>query len=123
MKKLRVLIADDSALVRKSVRTFLQSCEECEICGDAADGHQALDRAKKLSPDVILLDLALPGLSGFQVVKALRAELPSVTIVIMSQQDPSLLRHDAETVSVEHFIPKSNLAHELVPLLQKLSSQ
>jgi len=124
MKKIRILLAEDSAALRQSIKTLLALSQEsdfsCEVCGEAADGRTAIDLAKELRPDVILLDLSLPELSGFQVASVLRAELPSATIVIMSQQDPALLRHAAGTVNVQHYIPKSRLASDLLPLLSSL---
>jgi DNA-binding NarL/FixJ family response regulator len=125
MKNCRILIADDSALLRKSIKTLLASSQDssfsCEVCGEAADGRQAIELAKSLRPDVILLDLSLPLIPGLEVAAVLRSEIPSSTIVIMSQQDPSVLRHAARSVDVQHFIPKSRVASDLLPLLSSLS--
>jgi DNA-binding NarL/FixJ family response regulator len=66
MDQLRVLIVDDSQLVRNGIRSLLSSCAECAVCGEAVDGAEALLKAAELRPDVILLDVSLPDKRGLK---------------------------------------------------------
>ena len=68
MKKIRVLLADDHALIRAGIRALLEKVERIEVVGEAGDGPQALELIEKLRPDVMLLDLTMPGLSGFEEI-------------------------------------------------------
>src|SRR5580658_10762975 len=95
---LRIFIADDSDPVRKAIKTLLLSdSNEWLVCGEAADGNQAIMGAGEAMPDVILLDLSLPQVSGAVLATKLRDAIPSATIVIMSAQDPGVIRRIADS--------------------------
>jgi DNA-binding NarL/FixJ family response regulator len=79
--RIRVLIADDHEMVRRGLRTFLELHDDIEIVADAADGAQAIDAAASTKPDVILLDLKMPGMDAVATVKALSAQTAKVLIV------------------------------------------
>ncbi len=84
MKKIRVLIADDHAIVRDGLQQLLKSQPDMEPAGEAEDGQQALERAKTLRPDVILLDIAMPRLSGIEVIGLIREAVPVAQVVVLS---------------------------------------
>jgi DNA-binding NarL/FixJ family response regulator len=81
---LRILIIDDSHVVRNGIRFLLSSCHEFAICGEAGDGAEGLLKTAELRPDVILLDLSLPDKNGLEIVPGLRRELPKTRILVMS---------------------------------------
>jgi two-component system, NarL family, response regulator LiaR len=86
--KIRVLIADDHAIVRQGLSVFLGTQDDIEVIGEAADGEQAVERALRLSPDVVLLDLVMPKLDGIGVIRQLRqAALATKVIVLTSFAD------------------------------------
>jgi DNA-binding NarL/FixJ family response regulator len=88
--RIRVLIADDHAVVRRGLRTFLDLQDDIEVVGEAADGAECLAAAADLKPDVILLDLAMPGLDGVDVLRGLRAAgHPPRALVVTSFTDPA----------------------------------
>jgi DNA-binding NarL/FixJ family response regulator len=117
---LRILIADDSKLVRAAIRDLLNCDPEAwVICGEAADGEETIIQARRLKPDAVLLDLSLRQSSGTQVARALQEFLPSTSVVIMSEQDPKVLRHIAESLDLEHYLVKSTLATDLITHLRK----
>jgi DNA-binding NarL/FixJ family response regulator len=118
---LRILIADDSSSLRRALKSLLGlSPEEWQICGEAVDGNEAVTKALELTPDVVLLDLAIPKLTGVEVVKALREQQSTATVVLMSQQDPEVMRRIAGTAAVPYYVVKSQLATDLPDLLRKL---
>jgi two-component system, response regulator YesN len=119
---LRIFIVDDSERVREAIKSLLGSdSSKWLVCGEAVDGDQAIDRAAAAIPDVILLDLSLPQVHGSVLAAELRDAIPSAAIVIMSAQDPKLMRQLADTLQVEHFLPKSKLGTELIATLENIA--
>ncbi len=84
MKKIRVLVADDHALFRAGLRKLLQSFEDVEVVGEAADGHEALRLTRLHRPDVLLMDIAMPELNGVEAASRLAREAPDTRVVILS---------------------------------------
>ena len=119
---LRILIADDSSSLRQALKDMLGlSPEKWVICGEAADGHEAVNQTIDLKPDVLLLDLSIPALSGFEVVKALRQQQSPTTVVLMSQQDPGVMKRLAASATVPFFVAKAELVRDLPLVLQRIS--
>jgi DNA-binding NarL/FixJ family response regulator len=87
MPKIRVLIADDHAIVREGVRALLTLSDDIDVVGEAADGHEAIEAARRLNPDVILMDIAMPGLGGLEATLEIRKENPSVKVLVLSQYE------------------------------------
>jgi two-component system, NarL family, response regulator LiaR len=81
---IRVLIADDHAVVRQGLRTFLDLQEDVEVAGEAADGEGAVAAAGRLAPDVVLLDLAMPGLDGVAALPRLREAAPGARVIVLT---------------------------------------
>jgi DNA-binding NarL/FixJ family response regulator len=117
---LRILIADDSAMIRRGVIGLLSSEASWEICGEASDGSEALVMARALLPDVILLDVSMPGLNGLEVARRLRKEVPQAKIVVMSQHDPAHLLPGVIAAGGDACIDKSRLAVDLVDSIRNL---
>jgi len=84
VKPIRVLLADDHALVRAGIRGLLQGLRDVEVVGEAGDGHEALRLVEKLRPEVVLLDIGLPGLSGLEVAGRVTRLDASIRVVILS---------------------------------------
>jgi DNA-binding NarL/FixJ family response regulator len=87
MSKIRVLIADDHAIVRDGVRALLALSDDIAVVGEAGDGREAIEAARRLRPDVILLDIAMPGLGGLEATVEIRRENPDAKILVLSQYD------------------------------------
>ncbi len=81
---IRILLVDDHTVVRKGLRTFLSFDSELEVVGEAADGAQALRLARELSPDVVLMDLLMPGMDGIEATAAIRRELPDTEVLALT---------------------------------------
>jgi NarL family two-component system response regulator LiaR len=81
---IRVLIADDPAVVRQGLRTFLDLQEDIEVVGEAADGADALEAAERLAPDVVLVDLVMPGVDGIEAIRRLRERAPTARAIVLS---------------------------------------
>lgn len=87
MTKIRVLIADDHALVREGIAAFLRFSDEIEVVGEASDGIEAIEKAKKCKPDVILMDIAMPKLGGLEATVELKKIFPDIRILVLTQYD------------------------------------
>ena len=93
MKKLRVLLVDDHAVVREGLRALLSDDQRFEIVGEAADGVAALSAAERLHPDVVVLDVSIPGLNGAQVTRRLKSSQPDVrTLALTVHEEGGYLR-------------------------------
>lgn len=84
MKKARILIADDHSVVRSGVRALLKSSPTYRVVGEAADGSEVVSLAKRCRPDVVIMDISMPGVNGFQATRVLRREVPGAKIVILT---------------------------------------
>jgi len=81
---IRVLLADDHALVRAGIRSLLGAMAEVEVVGEASSGEEALELAQRKNPDVVLMDIAMRGITGLEAAAAMRERLPAVRVVILS---------------------------------------
>lgn len=117
---LRILIADDSELFRSAVVALISREARWEVCGEAANGEQALEKARELRPSVTLLDINMPDISGLEVARRLREEMPAVVIFIMSQNDASMLLPGAMAAGANGCLDKSNLASDLTRRLKAI---
>ncbi len=87
MSSIRVLIADDHAIVRDGVRALLTLSDDMTVVGEAATGREAIDLARRLKPDVILMDIAMPGLGGLEATIEIRKENPQARILVLTQYE------------------------------------
>src|SRR5690242_17911618 len=109
MACVRILIADDHELVRQGLRTLLASQPAWEVCGEAADGVEAIEKAAQLQPDIVLLDVSMPRMSGLEAATAIRRESPCSEIVIVSQHDPAELLPSALQAGACGYVSKSDI--------------
>jgi DNA-binding NarL/FixJ family response regulator len=85
--KIRVLLADDHALLREGIRALLSRENDLEVIGEAADGREAVTRCRTLRPDVVLMDIAMPGLGGLEAALEIRKESPDTKILVLTQYE------------------------------------
>jgi DNA-binding NarL/FixJ family response regulator len=87
MEKIRVMLADDHPVARAGIRKFLKKATDIDVIAEAADGNQALELARELTPDVLLLDVELPGIKGLEIARELQAMRSPVKILVLSTYD------------------------------------
>ena len=104
----RILIVDDSALVRNRLREMLQQHAEWKVCGEAANGLEALEKAQSVGPDLIVLDFLMPGRDGLQAARELGKLVPEVPILLFSMHLSRQLIDQARDVGVRGAVSKSD---------------
>ncbi len=87
MAAIRVLIADDHVIVRDGVRLILEAQPDMEVVGEASDGREAVEKARALAPDVVVMDIAMPGMSGLEATAVIKKELPPVQVVVLTMHE------------------------------------
>jgi DNA-binding NarL/FixJ family response regulator len=87
LAKIRILVADDHALVREGIRALLSLCDDLEVVGEAGDGKEAVEAARRLDPDVVLMDINMPGLGGLEATLAIRSENQRAKILVLTQYE------------------------------------
>jgi DNA-binding NarL/FixJ family response regulator len=119
---MRILIADDNERVRRGIIGMISSETDWTFCGEASDGAEALRMARVLLPDLILIDVSMPGLNGLEVSRALRQEASTAKIVIMSHHDPVRLLPGAIEVGAHACVDKGNLATDLLKTIENVAA-
>lgn len=117
-RRVRVLIADDHPVIRSMVRSTLQQHPEFEVCGEAADGAQAVEEAKKLKPDVVVLNISMPVLNGFEAAREIKATLPKSAIVILSSHADETFVREAKEIGVRAYVAKTRAGEALVQAVE-----
>jgi len=106
MSAIRVLLADDHALFRRGVANLLAAEDGFDVVGEAVDGHQALEMARELMPDVVLMDISMPGMDGLEATRRIKAEIPYVRIVILTASDGERSLFEAVKSGAQGYILK-----------------
>ena len=118
--KRRILIADDSELVRRGITALLLTNKSWEICGEAVDGAQALQKTLELRPDLILLDISMPGMSGLDAARLIHESVPETRILIMSQHETERMLPGVLDAGAHGCVDKGRLGADLFPAIQAL---
>jgi len=118
--KTRILIADDHEVVRRGLCTLLQTHEGWEICGEAKDGREAVEMAKQMSPDVAILDVSMPNLSGLAATRQLVKYNPNQKVIILTITDSDEVIREALDAGARGFVLKSDAVRDLVSAVEAL---
>jgi len=117
---MRVLIADDHALFRDGVRSLLEA-RGLEVVGEARNGREAFDMARRLQPDIVLMDLAMPEVGGLDATRLISAEIPEVKVVVLTASDEDADLFEAIKAGAQGYLLKDLKADELIELLNGVS--
>jgi PAS domain S-box-containing protein len=116
----RILIADDHELVRRGVRSLLCTRPSIEVCGEALDGQDAVEQARRLSPDLIVMDISMPRLNGLEATREIRRILPSTDILILSQHNSPEMIRQALNAGARGYVVKTAISQNLLSGIDKL---
>lgn len=121
MSKTTVLIADDHALVREGIIAFLKLCDDIEVVAEASDGLEAIEKAKKFCPDVVLMDIAMPKLGGLEATIELKKTNPDIKILVLTQYDDKEYISRFLKAGVSGYLLKRAVGSELVSAIRAVS--
>ena len=119
--KVRTLLVDDNKTFLAAVRNFLMMVSDIEIVGEANDGWSAVEMAKKLSPDLVLLDIVMPEMNGLEVAQALKDSSPPPRIVFLSMHDSESYRTAARELGAFGYVGKGDFVADLIPIIDRLT--
>ncbi|HSM58821.1 MAG TPA: response regulator transcription factor [Candidatus Sulfomarinibacteraceae bacterium] len=119
----RVLIADDHHFVRKGLRRLLDSRQCIEVVGEAKDGEETLQLAGVLKPDVLILDIAMPRMSGIDVLKRLREWVHRPAVIVLSMSNSAELKQEAAWAGADVFLTKGGAVEELLRSIKEVAGE
>lgn len=114
----RLLIVDDHAFIRRGVQAILQSFPEWELCGEAGDGEEAVRLAKALKPEVILMDVTMPGLNGIEATRVIRKAQPGIKIVLLTLHESTEILRNGFRAGATGYLLKADAEQELLKALR-----
>jgi DNA-binding NarL/FixJ family response regulator len=118
MSGLRIFLADDHSLVRRGIRSLLGVHSEWEICGEARDGREALEKVNQLHPDVLILDISMPELNGLEVTRSVHRMCPQVEVLVLTVQDSEQVMRQVLEAGARGYMLKSDAGSELLTAVE-----
>jgi DNA-binding NarL/FixJ family response regulator len=118
MTRVRILIADDHALVRTGLRALLEARPDMEVIGEAEDGVAVVEQCRKLAPDVVVMDLTMPGRGGVKATEEICHVFPDIKVVVLTMHDDEAYLRMAKLAGAAGFVLKKSLATELIRAIQ-----
>lgn len=118
--KLRILIADDHEVVRRGLTALLQTQEGWEVCGEASDGREAVEKARLLKPEFVILDIGMPNLNGLAATRQLTQHDPNFKIIVLTITDSDHVIREALDAGARGFVLKSDAVRDLVSAIEAL---
>jgi DNA-binding NarL/FixJ family response regulator len=117
----RILVADDHEVVRRGVRKLLQARPGWEVCGEASNGDDAVTASEQLHPDVVILDVMMPGLEGIAAARAIRARLPRTEVLVFTMHETEELLADALASGAQGYVLKTDPSRQLLAAIEALA--
>jgi DNA-binding NarL/FixJ family response regulator len=118
MKKLKILLADDHKMLREGLRVLLDSQPGMRVVGEAAGGKEAIEKAGELKPDVVVMDLSMPGLNGLQATETLRAKRPAVKVVVLTAHEDESYLTQLCKAGASGYVLKRSAGEQLVQAIR-----
>ena len=118
-----VLIVDDNAFVCEALCELFQREADFEVCGRAENGKEAIEKARELHPDLIVLDFSMPVMNGFDAARVLKRMMPSIVLIMYSAFGDRLVKHQAQLIGIAEVVSKSENASALIETARNLVSQ
>ena len=120
MQKIRVLVVDDHAILRDGISALLALAADIEVIGEAENGREAIDRARQLAPDVVLMDIAMPAMDGLEATRRIHKEFPQMKVLTLTQYDDREHLLSLLEAGAEGFISKTAASSELASAIRSV---
>jgi DNA-binding NarL/FixJ family response regulator len=118
VKPVRLLIADDHSIVRRGLRALLESQPGWEVCGEAVDAREAIEKAKQLRPDVVIMDISMPGLNGLEATRRIIRSAPQIQVLVLTVHDSPEIIDRALAAGARGYVLKSDADRDLVAAVE-----
>ena len=118
---IRIVVADDHAIVREGLKQLLTASSDLEVVGEARDGHEVIQRVRELEFDLLLLDMSMPGKSGIELIKHVRAEKPRLRILILTMHEEQQYAVRAIRAGAAGYLTKESASAQLVTAIRKVA--
>ena len=116
--KIRVLLADDHEIVREGLASLLESQSDIEVIGQVGDGETAVNAARQTLPDVVVMDVSMPGMNGVEATRLLRAELPSVQVIALSMHEEMQISEAMQQAGAATYVSKGGATELLIDAIR-----
>ena len=123
MTPLRILVADDHPVVRRGVRALLEGQSGWQVCGEASTGREAVEQAKRLDPDIVVLDLSMPELNGLDATRLILRDAPRTQVLVLTMHHSEELAHQVIRAGARGYVLKSDADRELVAAVDGLQQR
>ena len=120
---IRVLVVDDSEIIRRGICQILQSQADIEVVCEASDGADAVRKVREHRPHVVLIDITMPVMNGFEAARRIKHEFPLTQILVVSLSESAQFAREAIAAGASGYVMKSKAGTELIPMLRKTMSQ
>lgn len=118
---LRILLADDFAIVRQGLKALLESHDGWTVVAEAQDGQEALEKARALLPDIVIADIGMPRMDGLELTRHLRAVLPEIEVLVVTQHNSRHMVRELMKAGARGYVVKSSVGEELISAVQAAS--
>src|ERR1700761_5803081 len=116
----RILLADDHELVRRGLRTLLESQPGWEVCGEASDGRSAVEMSRRLEPDIVVMDVSMPELNGFEATRQILSKQPRIEVLALSMHESQQMVNEVLDAGARGYVLKSDAGSDLVAAVEAL---
>ena len=118
---IRILLVDDHPIVRQGLKTLLEGHSGWEVIGEASDGAEAVEKAKDLNPDVMVLDVTMPRMNGLEACRMIRQKAPELEVLFVTQHDSPQMMREALDAGARGYVVKSHAARDLLEAVEAVS--
>ncbi len=122
MKKIQIIIADDHSMIRQGIKAVIESQPTWALCGETDNGRTLIELARKLKPDIAVLDISMPGLNGLDTTRILKARSPKTKVLILSMHDSEALAEEVLQAGAKGYLLKSDAAELLPKAIETLAA-
>ncbi len=120
MQRLKVIIVDDNELFRKVLAKFMKKQQQFQVIKQASNAHEAISLTQRLHPDLVLMDISMPGMSGMEAAQRIKQQFPNIKIVFVTIHEEEIYQTLVKSLNVDGFVCKSSLRRDLPRVLQQL---